>query len=76
MNSIVLNIAEGSADNSDVEFAGFLGISIRSVYEAVAGFDLALLYGMIVEEQNEQIESDAQELVKPLSAFRNSLKAS
>ena len=76
MNSIVLNIAEGSADNSDVEFAGFLGISIRSVYEAVAGFDLDLLYGMIVEEQNEQIESDAQELVKQLSAFRNSLKAS
>ncbi len=76
LNSIVLNIAEGSADNSDVEFARFLGISIRSVYEVVAGFDLALLYGMIVEEQNEQIESDAQGLVKQLSGFRNSLKPS
>ncbi len=41
LNSIVLNIAEGSADNSDIEFARFLGISIRSVYETVAGFDLA-----------------------------------
>ena len=76
LDSIVLNIAEGSADNSDVEFARFLGISIRSVYEVVAGFDMALLYGAIVEEQNEQIESDAQGLVKQLSAFRNSLKAS
>ncbi|HSR13331.1 MAG TPA: four helix bundle protein [Thermodesulfobacteriota bacterium] len=28
--SIVLNIAEGSADLSDVEFARFLGISLRS----------------------------------------------
>ena len=76
LNSIVLNIAEGSADNSDVEFARFLGISIRSVYEVVAGFDLALLYGMILAEENEKIESDAQELVKQLSGFRNSLKLS
>ena len=76
LNSIILNIAEGSADNSDVEFARFLGISIRSVYEVVAGFDLALLYGMIVAEQNEKIESNAQELVRQLSGFRNSLKPS
>jgi four helix bundle protein len=76
LNSIVLNIAEGSADNSDTEFARFLGISIRSVYETVAGFDLALLYGMIEDEQNEKIESDAHGLVKQLSAFRSSLKTS
>ena len=31
LNSVVLNIAEGSADLSDAEFARFLGISIRSV---------------------------------------------
>jgi four helix bundle protein len=74
LNSIVLNIAEGSADNSDAEFARFLGISIRSVYETVAGFDLALLYEMIVADENEKIESDAYALVKQLSAFRSSLK--
>src|SRR4030067_3615416 len=55
LHSIVLNIAEGSADNSDIEFARFLGISIRSVYEVVAGFDLALLYDLIVAEQNEKV---------------------
>ncbi len=74
LNSIVLNIAEGSADNSDAEFARFLGISIRSIYETVAGFDLALLYGLISEDQNEAIESAAHNLVKQLSGFRNSLK--
>jgi four helix bundle protein len=74
LNSIVLNIAEGSADQSDIEFARFLGISIRSVYETVAGFDLALLYGLISEEQNEEIESVAHDLVRQLSGFRNSLK--
>ncbi|MGH7273719.1 MAG: four helix bundle protein [Nitrospiria bacterium] len=31
LNSIALNITEGSADNSSAEFARFLGISIRSV---------------------------------------------
>jgi len=74
LNSIVLNIAEGSADNSDSEFARFLGISIRSIYEVVAGFDLALLYEMITAEQSEKIEADAHELVKQLSGFRKSLK--
>jgi four helix bundle protein len=47
LHSLVLNIAEGSADNSDAEFARFLGISIRSVYETVAGFDLATLHEYI-----------------------------
>jgi four helix bundle protein len=74
LNSIVLNIAEGSADNSDSEFSRFLGISIRSAYEVVAGFDLALLYGMVGEETNDKIETEAHELVKKLSAFRNTLK--
>ena len=75
LNSIVLNIAEGSADNSDVEFARFLGISIRSVYETVAGFDLALLYDLISENVNQKIEDDAHQLVKQLSGFRNSLRS-
>ncbi len=75
LNSLVLNIAEGSADNSDIEFARFLGISLRSVYETVSGFDLALLYELITESINEEIEADAHELVKQLSGFRNSLTA-
>ncbi len=74
VNSIVLNIAEGSADHSDIEFARFLGISLRSIYEVVAGFDLAFLYGMIAADVNDQVESKAVELVKQLSGFRNSLK--
>ncbi|MBW2610320.1 MAG: four helix bundle protein [Deltaproteobacteria bacterium] len=74
LSSIVLNIAEGSADNSDVEFARFLGISMRSVYESVAGFDLAALYEYIDEDLNNDIEDKAHHLVKQLSSFRNKLK--
>lgn len=74
LNSIVLNIAEGSADHSDVEFARFLGISIRSAYETVAGFDLAALFGYISEDVNKEMEDQAHHLVKQLSSFRNKLK--
>jgi len=74
LNSIVLNIAEGSADNSDAEFARFLGISIRSAYETVAGFDLAALYEYIDEDLNQSIEDKAYALVKQLASFRNKLK--
>ena len=69
-----MNIAEGSADNSDIEFARFLSISIRSVYEVVAGFDLAFHYKMIDDELNVKIENQAEELVKQLSGFRSSLR--
>ena len=69
-----MNIAEGSADNSDIEFARFLSISIRSVYEVVAGFDLAFHYKMIDAELNVKIENQAEELVKQLSGFRSSLR--
>lgn len=74
LNSIVLNIAEGSADQSDAEFARFLTISIRSVYETVAGFDLAVPYGYIDLDLFEVIETKAQALVKQLVSFRQKLK--
>ena len=75
LNSIVLNIAEGSADKSDTEFARFLGISIRSTYETVAGFDLAALYKFIDEDLNQAVEEKAHALVKQLASFRNKLKS-
>ena len=69
-----VNFAEGSADQSDAEFARFLTISIRSVYETVAGFDLAVLYGYIDKELFEMIENKAHALVKQLVSFRQKLK--
>jgi four helix bundle protein len=69
-----VNFAEGSADHSDAVFARFLTISIRSVYETVAGFDLAVLYGYIDKELFEMIENKAHALVKQLVSFRQKLK--
>ncbi len=69
-----VNFAEGSADHSDAEFARFLTISIRSVYETVAGFDLGLLYGYIEKDLFEITENKAHALVKQLVSFRQKLK--
>jgi four helix bundle protein len=73
--SIVLNIAEGSGDHSDREFARFLTISMRSLYETVAGFDLAFHYGYIEASKDSEIEQRANTLIKQLASFRNRLKA-
>jgi len=47
---------------------------MRSVYETVAGFDLATLYEYIDEDLNQRIEEKAHSLVKQLASFRNKLK--
>ncbi|MBL7159030.1 four helix bundle protein [Candidatus Microgenomates bacterium] len=72
--SIVLNIAEGSAGESDPDFARFLGISIKSVNEVVSGFDLAKDLNLISEDILSKIEKDAESLLKQLSSFRKKLK--
>ena len=74
--SIVINIAEGSDDLSDAEFARFLTISMRSLYETVAGLDLACDYGYIDASLNQEIEERADALVKQLASFRSTLKKS
>ena len=68
--SIVLNIAEGSAGESDLDFARFLGISIKSVNEVISGFDLANDLDLINENVLYKIEEDAGNLLKQLSSFR------
>ncbi len=39
--SIVLNIAEGTGANGDIEFKSFLRIALKSLYETVAGLKVA-----------------------------------
>ena len=73
--SIVLNIAEGSAGDSDADFARFLGVSIKSVNEVAAGFDLANDLGLITGTCLQEIEMEAENLLKQLSSFRKRLKS-
>ena len=72
--SILLNIAEGSAKKSDKDFARYLEMSIASVSEVVAGFDLAHDDQIITSEDFERVEMDAGNIAKQLGGFIKSLK--
>lgn len=72
--SILLNIAEGSAKTSDRDFARFLTMSIASVSEVVACFDLAYDDGIVSEMDSKAIEREAEEIAKQLGGFIKILK--
>ncbi|MBP9760828.1 MAG: four helix bundle protein [Candidatus Magasanikbacteria bacterium] len=67
--SIILNIAEGSAKQSDREFARFLEISIASVSEVVACLDVAKDNRYISKERYITLFKDACDISKQLGGF-------
>ncbi|MDD5055437.1 MAG: four helix bundle protein [Candidatus Peribacteraceae bacterium] len=73
--SVLLNVAEGSAKHSDLDFARFLEMSIGSLNELVAGFDAAIDDQFITEEQRKAIEIEAENLIKQLGGFIKTLRA-
>jgi four helix bundle protein len=69
--SIVLNIAEGSGGLGDKEYQSFLRISLKSLYETVAGLLIAKrLYNINVSDGLEKCD----EVGKELHALINTLK--
>ncbi len=71
--SVLLNIAEGSAKKSDKDFARFLGISIGSMNEIIAAFDLAHDDGFITMEDQQLLEQEAEIVTKQLGSFIKTL---
>lgn len=69
--SIVLNIAEGTGGLGDKEFRSFLRISLKSLYETVAGLKLAeKLFNAKIDKQLEHCDRVGKEinaLIKSLS---------
>lgn len=76
LQSVILNIAEGSAKKSDKELAQFLERSICSVNEVVAGFDTAFDDKIITEDDLKVIEEAAEILAKRIGAFIKKLDRS
>src|SRR5215470_747405 len=60
VNSIVLNIAEGSGRGTKKDFAHFLDMAIGSIFETVACFFLARKQGYISEPEVEQIKREGE----------------
>ena len=73
--SVALNIAEGSAAMTDLEFRRFLGISLRSNYEVMCGFEIANRLGYCSESTKENILNRSEELSAMISGFIKTLTA-
>jgi four helix bundle protein len=74
VTSISLNIAEGSTGQSDAEQSRFLGMAIRSLIETVACQRLIVRRNYVNDRAFlDELDLQAQGLVKRLHAFRRSL---
>jgi len=72
--SISNNIAEGSGSFSDKEFASFLNISRRSVFECANIIHIFLRRKVITSEEKSQIYPQLLLLSKKITNFRKTLK--
>lgn len=74
VNSISLNIAEGSAKKSDKYFDSYLDTSVGSTWEVVAGGFLAQDRAHISEAEVKQLYAEGELLAKSINAFRKTLR--
>lgn len=71
--SISNNIAEGSGSFSDKEFASFLNIARRSVFECVNILHIFERRKIISEEEKISVKSQLLVLSKKITSFRKTL---
>lgn len=69
LDSIILNIAEGSDRHSDKDFSHFLNNALGSINEVVGCLDYALDGDHINEKEHHKFLNDAENLVHQLKAF-------
>lgn len=70
VDSIALNISEGSIEQSGPEFARFMGYAIRSLAEVVTCLHKALRRNYISETEFKQFYDRSFELMNMMIAFR------
>ncbi|TLY18185.1 MAG: four helix bundle protein [Nitrospirae bacterium] len=73
VNSICLNIAEGSAKNSSKAFDYHLEIAVGSIFEVVAASCLAEERGYVSKQEREALYESGHRLAKSINAFRKTL---
>lgn len=71
--SISNNIAEGSGSATNKNFSSFLDISIKSTLETVNILYFAFKRKYIDETKMKELYSKAENLIKSIRAFKNSL---
>ena len=70
----MLNIAEGSAKNTDKDFAKYLDNAVGSLNEVIAGFDAAVDDGLVTLEISKALEAEAEVLGKQIGSFIQTLR--
>jgi four helix bundle protein len=71
--SISNNIAEGSGSNSDKEFAYFLNIARRSVFECVNMIIIIHMKGLISIELKNELITKFEQISRKIQSLRRSL---
>ncbi len=73
---MILNIAEGSAKNSDKDFNRYIGNSLGSINESMAGCEVALGEQLITKQEFGAAEKAGEDLTNQLGSFSQKLKRS
>ncbi len=68
------NIAEGSGSVSKKDFANFLNIAIRSVFETVSQLKIAEARNYVTNREFKSLYNLTEKLVRKISALKNKLK--
>lgn len=74
LDSIILNIAEGSERLSDLDFSRFLNTALTSVNEISAGLDLAKDDGYISDGEYENLNKSLENIYCQLKAFASKVR--
>jgi four helix bundle protein len=69
LDSIILNIAEGTDKYSHFDFSRFLNQALGSLNEVVACFDIALLNKYLSKANHSEFLEKADKLYRQLKAF-------
>ena len=72
--AIALNIAEGSGGGTDLEFARFLRIALRSVYEAITALKIAINLSYGNKEEIENLVEEVDEIGAMISGLIKSIQ--
>ena len=73
VDSVALNISEGSIGQSNPEFRKFIGYSIRSLAEAITCLYKARRRDYIKQEQFDAVYDASFNLMNMMAAFKNSI---
>ena len=74
LDSILLNIAEGSERYSDIDFSRFLNMSLTSVNEVMACLDASLDDEYISKEEYRYYMNKIENIYKQLKAFSSKVR--